>query len=76
MLSPEWVILSSHIPKAQSQSQKREEKNYKKEYDDNQCMDGWCRRIICILSIVYFNKMLIDQAGSVGGSTRQEVEAG
>ena len=38
--------------------------------------DSWCRRIICILSIVYFNKTLIDQAGSIGGSTRQEVEMG
>ena len=25
---------------------------------------------------MYFNKMLIDQAGSIGGSTRQEVEVG
>ena len=36
----------------------------------------WCGRIICILSIMYFNKMLIGQAGSIGESTRQEVEAG
>ena len=39
--------------------------------------DGvWCGRIICILSIMYFNKTLIGQAGSIGRSTRQEVEAG
>ena len=25
---------------------------------------------------MYFNKMLIGQAGSIGGSTRQEVEVG
>ena len=36
----------------------------------------WCGIIICILSIMYFNKTLIGQAGSIGGSTRQEVEAG
>ena len=36
----------------------------------------WCGRIVCILSIVYFNKTLIGQAGSIDGSTRQEVEAG
>ena len=34
----------------------------------------WCRRIICILSIMDFNKTLIGQAGSIGGKTRQEVE--
>ena len=34
----------------------------------------WCGRIICILSIMYFNKMLIGQAGGIGGSARQEVE--
>ena len=37
--------------------------------------EWWCGRIICILSIMYFNKTLIGQAGSIGGSTRQEVEA-
>ena len=34
----------------------------------------WCGRIVCILSIMYFNKTLIVQAGSIGGKTRQEVE--
>ena len=34
----------------------------------------WCGRIVCILSIMYFDKMLIGQAGSIGGKTRQEVE--
>ena len=37
---------------------------------------AWCGRIVCILSIMYFNKTVIGQAGSRGGSTRQEVEAG
>ena len=36
----------------------------------------WCGRIICILSIMYFNKTLIGKAGSTGRSTRQEVEVG
>ena len=36
----------------------------------------WCGRIICILSIMYFNKTLIGQAGSIGRLTRQEVEVG
>ena len=30
--------------------------------------------LIYILSIMYFNKTLIGQAGSIGGKTRQEVE--
>ena len=36
----------------------------------------WYGRIVCILSIMYFNKTLIGQGGSIGGSTRQEIEAG
>ena len=40
----------------------------------SQAFYQWCGRIICILSIMYFNKMLIGQAGSIGGKTRQEVE--
>ena len=38
------------------------------------CVCMWCGRIVCILSIIYFNKTLIGQAGSIGGKTRQEVE--
>ena len=30
----------------------------------------------CLYSVNHFNKTLIGQAGSIGGSTRQEVEAG
>lgn len=40
LLSPELVILSSSVPKAQSQSQKREEKDHKKENNEDRCMDG------------------------------------
>ena len=41
LISPKWVILSSRVPKAQRQSQKREEKNHKKEDDDGDlCMGG------------------------------------
>ena len=36
----------------------------------------WYGRIMCILSVMFFNKMLIGQAGSIGGSIRQEVEVG
>ena len=49
------------------------ERDKETEYNDN-AVKEWCGRIVCILSIMYFNKTLIGQAGSIGGKTRQEVE--
>ena len=33
----------------------------------------WCGSIVCILSVIYFNKTLIGPSGSIGREARQEV---